>query len=435
MLRTRRSFSEVSEPMRATQTWMSSARIFRGGAASFLVAVLLGGCGGDQDKANAAPSAGVVKVTRENLASTLEIASEFQPYQEIDVYAKVSGYIRKLEVDWGSHVKQGQVLAVLEVPELGRQIQQDEAAVRVSEHDLERAKEEKDRAQSSYNVAHISYTRLADVQKSRPELVAQEEIDQAQGKDLEANAGVSAAKDAESAAHESILSAKANLEKDKALFDYTRITAPFPGVVTRIDAYTGALLPAGTSSNKGDQALCHLSENDLLRLVIPLPERAVPEVQLNQTVSVKVSALNQTFSGKIVRLADLIDTQTRTMHIEVHVPNPKGELVPGMYASVVIPLQQAQNVLTLPVQAVHITGDASSGAPGAAGQERGTVMVVDSDNVVQPRDVVLGQQTATKIEIVSGVNEGDRVIFGEQGEYKAGQRVTPRLITASEMEQ
>jgi RND family efflux transporter MFP subunit len=331
------------------------------------------------------------------------------------------------------------VLAVLEVPELGQQIEQDRAAVRVSEHDLEGAKEERQRAQSSYDVAHISYTRLADVQKSRPELVAQEEIDQAQGKDLEANAGVSAAKDAESASQESILSAKANLEKDKALFDYTRITAPFPGVVTRIDAYTGALLPAGTSSNKGDQALCHLSENDLLRLVIPLPERAVPEVQLNQTVSVKVSALNQTFTGKIVRLADLIDTQTRTMHIEVHVPNPKGELVPGMYASVAIPLQQAQNVLTLPIQAVHITGDASSAAPGAApaaaGQERGTVMVVDSDNEVQPRDVVLGQQTATKIEIVSGVNEGDRVIFGEQGEYKAGQRVTPRLMTASEMEQ
>jgi RND family efflux transporter MFP subunit len=419
--------------MRA-QTWIIWPRTLRGGAlALFAAAILLGGCSGDRDKANAAPSAGVVKVTRENLASTLEIASEFQPFQEIEVYAKVSGYIRKLEVDWGSHVKQGQVLAVLEVPELGQQIQEDEAAVRHNEHDLERAKEEKQRAQSAYSVAHISYTRLADVQKSRPELVAQEEIDQAQGKDLEASAGVSAAKDAQSAAEESILSAKANLEKDKALFDYTRITAPFEGVVTSIDAYTGALLPAGTSSNKGDQALCHLSQNDLLRLVIPLPERAVPDVRMDQTVQVKVSALNRTFSGKIVRLSDLIDTQTRTMHVEVHVPNPKGELVPGMYASVELPLVQAQNVLTLPVQAVHINGDASATSP--AGQVRGTVLVVGADNVVQPREVALGQQTATKIEIVSGVNEGDRVIFGEQGEYKAGQRVTPRVIPASEMEQ
>jgi len=420
--------------MRATQTWTIGPRPWRGGtAALFVAAILLGGCGGDRDKTNAAPSAGVVKVTRENLASTLEIASEFQPFQEIEVYAKVSGYIRKLDVDWGSHVKQGQVLAVLEVPELGQQIQGDEAAVRVSEHDLERAKEERQRAQSTYYVAHISYNRLADVQKSRPELVAQEEVDQAQGKDLQANAGVSAAKDAESAAQESILSAKANLAKDKALFDYTRITAPFDGVVTSIDAYAGALLPAGTSSTKGDQALCHLSQNDLLRLVIPLPERSVPDVRMNQTVSVKVSALNQTFSGKIVRLSDLIDTQTRTMHVEVHVPNPKGELVPGMYASVVIPLMRAQNVLTLPVQAVHINGEASATASGA--QLRGTVMLVGADNVVQPREVVLGQQTATKIEIVSGLNEGDRVIFGEQGEYEAGQQVTPRLIPAAEMEQ
>jgi multidrug efflux pump subunit AcrA (membrane-fusion protein) len=148
---------------------------------------------------------------------------------------------------------------------------------------------------------------------------------------------------------------------------------------------------------------------------------------------VKVSALNQTFSGKIVRLSDLIDTQTRTMHVEVHVPNPKGELVPGMYASVELPLVHAQNVLTLPVQAVHINGDAPGTASG--GPVRGTVMVLGADNVVQPREVVLGQQTATKVEIVSGVNEGDRVIFGEQGEYKAGQQVTPRLIPASEMEQ
>jgi RND family efflux transporter MFP subunit len=169
--------------------------------------------------------------------------------------------------------------------------------------------------------------------------------------------------------------------------------------------------------------------------VIPLPERAVPEVRLDQTVQVKVSALNQTFSGKIVRLADQIDTQTRTMHVEVHVPNPKGDLVPGMYASVAIPLQHAQNVLTLPIQAVHINGDDTSGAPPTAKEARGTVMIVGADNVVQPRDVVLGQQTATRIEIVSGVNEGDRVIFGEQGEYKAGQRVTPRVISASEMEQ
>ena len=172
-------------------------------------AAVFAGCGGTHnasaDNPSNAPHAAVVKVERRNLANTLEIASEFLPYQEVDVYAKVSGYIQKLYVDWGTHVKQGQLLAVLEIPELQQQLQQDEASVRRSEQDVARAHEEQSRAESAYNVAHITYTRLADVQKSRPELVAQEEIDVAQGKDLEASAGVSAAKDALAAAEQALL--------------------------------------------------------------------------------------------------------------------------------------------------------------------------------------------------------------------------------------
>ena len=305
-------------------------------------------------------------MVRGNIADNLEIASEFQPFQEVDVYAKVSGYIRKLNVDWGTHVRQGQVLAELEIPELQQQIQQDDASVRRSEQDLARAHEELNRAESAYTVAHLTYTRLADVQKSRPELVAQQEIDEAQGKDLEASAGVSSEKDALAAAEQGLQVAKAALGKDQALFDYSRMTAPFDGVVTQIYAYTGALLPAGTSStNKGDSALCRLSQNNLLRLVIPVPERAVTDIKDGETVQVSVSGINRTFEGKIVRFSDQIDMNTRTMHTEVDVPNPNYELVPGMYASVKMPLQSVSNVLTIPVQAVQATG------PG-----KGTVLVV-----------------------------------------------------------
>src|ERR1019366_5905173 len=145
------------------------------------------GCGGARqpsagDAANA-PSAAVVKVTRQSLADNLEIASEFQPFQEVDVYAKVSGYIHKLNVDFGTHVKQGQVLAVLEIPELQQQLQQDEASVRRSEQDLARAREELNRAESAYTVTHLTYSRLSGVQKSRPELVAPQEVEVAQGQD------------------------------------------------------------------------------------------------------------------------------------------------------------------------------------------------------------------------------------------------------------
>jgi RND family efflux transporter MFP subunit len=393
----------------------------------FLAVEFLAGCGSARkapgDSLANAPTAAVVKVQRRDLSSQLNISSEFQPYQEVNVYAKVSGYIQKLDVNWGTHVKQGQSLAVLEIPELQQQLQQDEAGVKRSEQDVERAKEELNRAQSAYTVAHLTYSRLADVQKSRPELVAQEEIDVVQGKDLEASAGASAAKDSLAASDQELAGSRAALEKDRAMYAYSRITAPFEGVVTEIDAYTGALLPAGTSSNEGDQALCHLSQNNLLRLVIPVPERAVADVRVGEDITVRVSAINKTLQGKISLFSDQIDQGTRTMHTEVTVPNPNYEIVPGMYATVQIPLHTAQNTLTVPVQAVQ-TSD----------ETHGSVLVVGGDNRIEKRDVTLGLENASDVEILSGLSDNDRVVFGEQSQFKPGELVSPKAVTPVELE-
>src|SRR5580704_2473275 len=384
---------------------------------------LLAGCArtGKVDAAASAPVVAVVTVARHDLSNTLEIASEFEPYQEIEVYAKVSGYIQKLYVDWGTHVKEGQPLADLEIPELQQQLQEDQATIHRNESELDRAHEELNRANSAYKVAHLTYSRLADVQKSQPGLVAQEDIDISEGKDLEANAGVSAAKDALASAEQAVAASKATLDKDKALYSYSHIVAPFEGVVTRLYAYKGALLPGGTSSNT--QALCRLSQNSLLRLVIPVPERAVPDLHLGEKIDVKVSATGRSFTGKVIRVSDQIDLQTRTMHTEVEVPNPSYELVLGMYASAEIPLQTAQKALTLPTQAVQ---------PG--GPDKGTVLVVNSANQIERRTVTLGLQTGTQVEIVSGLNENDRVIFGSQGQYQPGELVSPKVVQAQEME-
>jgi RND family efflux transporter MFP subunit len=394
--------------------------------AFLILPVLLAGCarGTKADAAASTPVAAVVKVERHDLSNTLEIASEFQPYQEIEVYAKVSGYIQKLYVNWGTHVKAGQVLADLEIPELQQQLQEDEASVHRSESDLERAREELNRANSAYKVAHLTYSRLADVQKSQPGLVAQEDIDVSEGKDLEASSAVSAARASLASAEQALTAAKALMDKDKALYAYSHITAPFDGVVTLMNAYTGALLPAGTSSNIGSSALCRLSQNDLLRLVIPVPERAVPDLHVGEMIAVKVSTLGKTSSGKIARFSGQIDTQTRTMHAEVEVPNANYELVPGMYASVEIPLRKAASVLAVPTQVVQPT------EPG-----KGTVLLLNDSNQIERRTVTLGLQTASEIEILSGLKENDRVIFGSQGQYQPGQRVTPKVMESQEMEQ
>lgn len=377
---------------------------------ALLGVVAFAGCGNFSKTKVVAASApqdvAVVAVTRRSFSNMLQIDSEFQPYQEIDVYAKVSGYIKKLYVDYGTHVQQGQLMAVLEIPELKQQVQRDQAAV-------DEAREDLDRANSAYNVAHITYQRLASVQKTRPELISQEEIDVAQGKDLEGEAGVSAAQQA-------LLAASAALAKDKTLYAYAHMTAPFAGVVTKMYAYTGALLPAGTSSNIGNSALCHLAQNDVLRLVIPVPERAVPDVRLGESVEVQVSSLNRTFYGKIVRTSDQIDLSTRTMHTEVQVNNSGYQIVPGMYATVSIPLHTAKNVLAIPLQAVQATS-----------ANKGTVLVVDSSHRIERRQIILGLENATDVEVVSGLNEGDLVIFGDQSQYQQGQLVQPKVVSAS----
>jgi RND family efflux transporter MFP subunit len=402
----------VSETMKSKQQQWQLPRI-AARLTAFLSVVFLAACGTatTPDKVDAAnaPRVAVVPVTRQNISTTLQIASEFQPFQEIDVYAKVSGYIQRLYVDWGTHVRQGQLMAVLDIPELQQQIQHDEAA-------SAQAAQELDRARAAYSVAHVTYERLVGVQKTRPGLISQQDIDVAQGKDLEAG-------DAVSAAQEALLAAKDALDKDKTLFGYAQMTAPFDGVVTRMYAYTGALLPAGTSSNIGNSALCHLSQNDLLRLVIPVPERAVPEVHIGDSVKVDVSGLNRSFTGKVVRIADQIDPATRTMHTEVQVPNPKYQIIPGMYATVDIPLQTEQNVLSVPVQAVQ-----------SSSQGHGTVLVVDGTNHIERRDVVLGIENATAVEVLSGLSVNERVVFGEQEQFKPGELVTPTTVTPPQTE-
>ena len=157
--------------------------------------------------------------------------------------------------------------------------------------------------------------------------------------------------------------------------------------------------------------------------MIPVPERAVSEIHDGQTLEVDVSGLNKTFTGKIARFSDQIDPATRTMHTEVTVPNANYQLVPGMYASVRLPLHSAQHVLALPVQAVQ-----------TAGESQGTVLVVDGSNRLERREVAIGLQTASHVEIISGLPENQLVVFGELGQYKAGQTVKPKLVAPADLD-
>src|SRR5579884_3863370 len=340
----------------------TSKRVLIKGA--FVVACLglLASCGRDDvaragdPTATEAPTVAVTKVTRRPLARSLNISSELVPFQEIDVYAKESGYVSKLYVDYGTHVKKGQLMAVLEIPELQAQLQEDEAAIKSAADQVTDAEHQLARIEAQHNVLHLQFERLNNVAKSKPGLVAQQEVDEAQGKDLAAEAQIEASKASLQAAQSQMAMAQSKLAHDQALFDYSKITAPFAGVVTQRYANLGTLMQAGTSSTQA-LPLVKLSQEDLFRLVIPVPESYVRYIRTGDPVNVRVPSLDRSFPGKVTRFSVDVTDATRTMHTEVDVPNPEGVLIPGMYAEATLTLDRKGSALAVPLEAVQQEND------------------------------------------------------------------------------
>lgn len=364
------------------------------------------------------PTASVALVVRGSLSHTLNLAGQFQPYQVVDVHAKVSGYVRHIYVDIGDKVHEGEVLAVLEVPELRAQLQGTVSAVAASKDEIVRSQHAVARAQAEHSALHQDYNRLKQAAAAQPGLIAQQELDDAQAKDLASESRIDEAKSTLSNATQQSDVAKANNQRVSALEDYTKVTAPLNGVIIWRYADTGALIQAGTSSDTTTLPLVKLSQSDLLRLRMPVPEDAVRFVHEGEEVNVRVDAVDRTFVGKVVRFTREVSLATRTMETEIDVENKNLSLTPGMYANTVLQLEHRENVLTIPVQAVNKNGNRTS------------VLVVDSQNQVESRDVVLGLQGSYIVEVVSGLRDGEKVISGGQSNFQAGETVKPKLMQA-----
>lgn len=361
------------------------------------------------------PSAMVASASRGSISHTLNLAGQFQPYQVIDVHAKVSGYIRQIYVDIGDRVHQGQVLAVLEVPELSAQLKGTVSELARSKEETARADHEVLRAQSEHSALHADYIRLKQASEAQPGLIAEQELENAQAKDLASGAQVDSAKAALAAAKQQTESSAADNERVGALANYTRVTAPIDGVIIWRYADTGALIQAGTSSETQSLPVVRLSQSSLLRLRLPVPEDAVQYIHDGAEVTVRVDAIHRSLVGKIVRFTRNVSLATRTMETEVDVENKDLSLIPGMYANTTLELERRNNVLTIPVQAVIRSGHQSS------------VLVVDGDNHVQTRNVMLGLQGSALVEVKRGLVEGDLVITGGQSNYQVGEVVRSKL--------
>ncbi len=392
-------------------------------AGSLVVVAVLSSCSGKNTSVEASEpyqTVGVTRVVKKTLGRELTLSSELVPFQEIDVYAKESGYVKKLDVDYGTHVKAGQAIAVLEIPELEAQLQQDQAEIKNANNQVVRAQHELSRYQAQYKALHLEYTRLNGVFQSQPGLVAQQEVDDAQGKDLAAESQVDAGQAALEAAQSQMAASQAKLVHDQSLFDYSKITAPFTGVVTERYANLGTLVQGGTTSSTQAMPIVRLSEDDLFRLVIPVPESYVQYIHIGDPVAVSVPSLNRTFPGKVARFSVDVREDTRTMHTEVDVPNPKGLLLPGLYADAQLSLDQRQGVPTVPIQALNREG------------AKTTIYVVNGNGELEERTVQLGLQTATDAEVTSGVKEGEQVVVSDRSALTPGEKVSAKTIPVRE---
>lgn len=365
----------------------------------------------------APPTVPIATAGPASLKNTLVLSAEFRPFQEVDVMAKVAGYVKSITVDIGSHVAQNAVLATLEVPEIQDDVAKAKAAVAAADANISAAQAAVHRAEAGSNIATLSFKRISDVARRDKGLVPQQDIDVAQAKQMEAAAQLASAHSALKSAEQMKAQAQSEYSRSQAMLQYATIRAPFTGVVIKRYANIGSMIQAGISSQTQAMPVVRLAQNNLLRLVLPVPVSAVADIREGQVVDVVVINTGRKLRGTIIRYADSIQMSTRTMETEVDVPNPDGTLVPGMYTEVHLHIADHPAALSVPIDAVDGLGTSVQ-----------QVYVVHS-GIVHLVPVQIGLQTEDRVEILAGLKNGDKVIVGRHTGLSDGERVEARPAT------
>ena len=304
------------------------------------------------------------------ITRSIALPAEVKAYQQATLYAKVTGYLKSISVDKGDAVKEGALLAEIEVPELLADSAKYKAEIEVAE---------------------IDYRRSDEARKKAPDLITPLTVDTAKGK---------------------YEVAKANLARAETLLKFTKIVAPFSGIVTRRLVDVGAFIPAATAaSSPQTAALLTVADFNTIRVQIAVPELEAPLVAKDQPVKVSLDGLpGRTFEGKITRFAYGLDEASKTMLAEVELPNPKLELRPGMYATSRIGIERKEKALLVPIDAVLME------------KANASVFTV-VDNKAKKRPVKLGFNDGSRVEILEGLKPDERVILLGKGPLSDGRPV------------
>src|SRR6266481_2951699 len=366
--------------------------------------------------ADSPPRVEVVRPRRVTVAQRLQTNATLEAFEETDLFAKLSGYLSDVRVDIGDHVKAGQVLAVIDVPEMKQELAEAKAQLESRKSSLESA-----RRQLDHNKADVVLQSA--LAKDRDQLgegrgfISDRTLDQVHANAEIAKADLGVAEANRDLATNQVAVAAATVEKIKALLAYTQIVAPFDGVVARRQVNRGDLVQAATATRTTPSAgsLFTVQRIDTIRVFCDVPENDVPHLHVGDPAIVKPPGFDgKPFIGKVTRFSLRLDPETRNMRTEIDLPNPKERLYPGTYAEVSLEMNRRPDALTVPAAAVGSDGD-------------GNFVDTITDNRITRRAIKTGLTDNGRIEVTTGLSEGTPVAATVKGVPPPGTVVQPQM--------
>jgi RND family efflux transporter MFP subunit len=360
-----------------------------------------------KNEAQAAPVVNVVAVARSGVRSDLVLPGSMQALTETPVLARASGYVRKRYVDIGDRVTENQLLAEIDAPELEQQVQQAKAAQAQAESVVEQSTAALQQGLANEQLAKVTAARWDNLAKRG--VVSRQENDNYQAQYQAQQANVHALEKAVAAAQSNVTAAQANLSRLNELVGYQKVRAPFTGVITLRNIDVGTLITDGST------LLFRIAQINRLRTYVNVPQSDAGSVHTGQTAHLSVTERpGRDFIGTVTRTANALDPSTRTLLTEVQVPNPDGALMPGTYAMVNLSVPRADPPLVIPGDTLVIRPE---------GPE---VAVVDADRKVHFQRIQLGRDYGNKIEVLTGLREGQKIIVNPGDAVRESVIVNPK---------
>jgi RND family efflux transporter MFP subunit len=354
----------------------------------------------------ALPRVEVIQVGRSSRNSEMQLPGNIQAVTEAPLLARASGYIKRRMVDIGDRVKSGQPLAEIEAPELVDQVRQATAALQQAQAALDQALANYEQGKSDMEFARVTAERWSNLSKGG--IVSSQDNDQYQTQYQSRVAGVKALEKAIAVQRSNITAADANLARLQEMERYRVVRAPFDGVITLRNVDVGALV------NSDSTLLFRIAQTGTLRTYVNVPQVNAGSIRAGQPARLRVSNLpGRDFAGTVARTANALDPTSRTLLVEVHVPNPEGLLLPGMYAQVDLSSARSNPPLLVPSDALIVRADGT------------TVALLRPDHTVHLQKIEAGRDYGDRLEILSGLREGDTIIPNPGDIAREGVEVDP----------